>query len=252
MSSRVVVEICAGDLESALEAGRGGADRIELCDNLFVGGTTPSAGTIAEACRGLSIPVHVLIRPRAGDFLPSHAETESMRHDIEVARVRGAAGVVFGMVRPDATIDRERTARLVELARPMSVTFHKAFDQVRDPDEALEVLIDLGIDRVLTSGCCSTAMEGVEVLNRLVHRADNRIAILAGGRLSPDNLGMIIARTGVREIHIGSAATRTMSSEMICAPADGSDLRWSRTVSSRVRVVMEVVRGVSDGLAGGR
>jgi copper homeostasis protein len=173
-----------------------------------------------------------------------------MRHDIEVARVRGAAGVVFGMVRPDATIDRERTARLVELARPMSVTFHKAFDQVRDPDEALDVLIDLGIDRVLTSGCCSTAMEGVEVLNRLVHRAGNRIAILAGGRLSLDDLGTILARTGVREVHIGSAVTRTMTSAMSRAPEDGSNLRWPGIDPARVRTIVEHIRGISDRHAG--
>ena len=128
-----MVEICVGDLESALAAEQGGADRVELCDHLSVGGTTPSAGMIAEACRRLTIPVHVLIRPRAGDFVPSPAELATMRFDIEMARTLGAAGVVFGVLRPDATIDRDQTAALIELARPMSVTFHKAFDQTPEP-----------------------------------------------------------------------------------------------------------------------
>ena len=127
--------------------------RVELCDNLAVGGTTPSAGTIAEACRRLAIPVHVLIRPRGGDFLASEAELAAMRHDIETARRLGAAGVVLGLLGRMGPIDRDRTASLVELARPLSVTFHKAFDQTRDPDEALDALIGLGIDRVLSSGC---------------------------------------------------------------------------------------------------
>ena len=144
MREKIMVEICVGDLESALAAEQGGADRVELCDNLSVGGTTPSAGTIAEACRRLTIPVHVLIRPRAGDFVPSPAELAAMRFDIEMARTLGAAGVVFGVLRPDATIDRDQTAALVELARPMSVTFHKAFDQMPDPERALETLIDPG------------------------------------------------------------------------------------------------------------
>jgi copper homeostasis protein len=215
MSDRVTVEICAGDLESALEAGRGGADRVELCDNLQVGGTTPSAGTIAEACRRLTIPVHVLIRPRAGDFLPTVAEFAAMRHDVETARTHGAAAIVIGILRPDATIDRERTATLVHLARPMSVTFHKAFDEVRDSDEALEVLVALGVDRVLTSGCCPTAIEGIGVLKSLVERTRGRITILAGGRITMEDVSLILQRTGVREIHVGSAVTRTMSGARI-------------------------------------
>ncbi len=140
----MAVEICVGDLESALQAAQGGSDRIELCDNLAVGGTTPSAGTIAEACRRLDIPVHVLVRPRGGDFLPSPAELAAMRHDIETARSLGAAGVVFGILRRDGTIDREQTAKLVGLARPLGVTFHRAFDQTREPVPALDTLLALG------------------------------------------------------------------------------------------------------------
>jgi copper homeostasis protein len=244
-SQPITVEICVGDLESALEAGRGGADRVELCDHLSVGGTTPSAGTVAEACARLTIPVHVLIRPRAGDFLPSEAELAAMRRDIEMAWSLGAAGVVFGVLRRDGKIDEVRTAALVERARPMSVTFHKAFDQLHDPDEALETLIALGVDRVLTSGCRPTAREGSDVLRRLVERSRGRIAILVGGRLSLDNLPDIITRTGTREVHLGSAVVRTSSSPMKSPPADGSELSWPSVEAGKVRDVVELVRGLA-------
>ena len=221
MNRKVTVEICVGDLESAIAAGQGGADRVELCDHLSVGGTTPGAGTIAEACRRLAIPVHVLIRPRGGDFVHSEAELAAMRYEIELARKLGAAGVVIGVLKPDATIDREQTAALIDLARPMSVTFHKAFDQTPDLEQSLDTLIALGVDRVLTSGGRPTALEGLDSLRRLVNQARGRIAILAGGRLSLENLPTIIAGTGVREVHLGSAASRTMAGSMTVARATG-------------------------------
>ena len=139
---RVRVEICVGDVASAEAAQAGGAFRVELCEHLAVGGTTPSAGAIALACRRLFIPVHVLIRPRAGDFVYSELELAVMRHDIEVAKSLGAAGIVMGVLTAGGTIDREQTASLAAHARPLSLTFHKAFDQVRDHLEALYTLID--------------------------------------------------------------------------------------------------------------
>jgi len=245
MNGTITVEICAGDLESALAVGQGGADRVELCDHLAVGGTTPSAGTIALACRRLAIPVHVLIRPRAGDFLATEAELAAMRHDIDTARRLGAAGVVLGLLGPDGTIDRDRTAKLVDLARPLSVTFHKAFDQARDPDEALDALIALGIDRVLSSGLRPTALDGIDVLRRMVERARGRIAIMAGGRLTNDDLGTILARTGVREIHLGSAVARMIKSAMTYYPVDGSNLGWPGVDVEKVKAVVDLVRRLS-------
>ena len=240
MSRSITVEICVGDLHSALEAGEGGADRVELCDRLEVGGTTPSAGTIAEVCRRLTIPVHVLIRPRAGDFAPTEPELAAMAHDVEVAKSLGAAGVVFGMLDDDGTIERDATAHLIELARPMSVTFHKAFDQTPDLGEALETLIALGVDRVLTSGGRSTAEEGADALARLIARAGDRIGVIVAGRLTIANLNEIIHRTKAREIHLGSAAVDLIKSPAAFAPRDGSALDWHGVRADRVRRIMEV------------
>jgi copper homeostasis protein len=244
MNGRVTVEICVGDVESAIAAEAGGADRVELCDNLAVGGTTPGAGTIAEACRRLSIPVHVLIRPRAGDFIHPETELAVIRHDIEVAKALGAAGIVLGVLNPDATIDHDQTARLIALARPLSVTFHKAFDQTHDLPEALDTLIALGVDRVLTSGGRPSAMEGVENLAKLVARAGDRISILVGGRLNLDNLEAIIRQSRTCEVHLGSAVTRNVAGSMAVPPRDGSETSWNQVDAGRVAAVVSLVQGL--------
>lgn len=243
--SRPLVEICVGDLRSALAAGEGGADRVELCDRLEVGGTTPSAGTIAEACRRLAIPVHVLIRPRAGDFAPDQSEMAAMRDDVDAARRLGASGVVLGVLHRDGTIDREATASLADLARPMSVTFHKAFDQTPDLDEALETLVALGVDRVLTSGGRPSAEEGADALARLVTTAGDRIGILVAGRLSVENLPAIVGRTRAREIHLGSAAVGVVRSPCAFTPRDGSSLDWTGVRPEKVRGILEAVAGLA-------
>jgi copper homeostasis protein len=246
MELPVTVEICVSDVESAIAAEAGGADRIELCDNLAVGGTTPSAGTIAEACRWLSIPVHVLIRPRAGDFVYSGPELAVMRHDIEAAKALGAAGVVLGILTDEATIDRDRTAELVARARPMSVTFHKAIDQTRNLVEALDSLIALGIDRVLTSGGRPTALEGVTTLQELVERAHDRIKVMAGGQFEIDHLETVIQRSGVSEVHLGSAVRRTVPGATPASIQDGSEPSWSRVDARHVATVVARVQGLIE------
>ncbi len=223
----VRIEVCVEGVESALAAREGGADRVELCANLAVGGITPSAGTIAVACRRLSIPVHVLIRPRCGDFLYTEPEFEVMAHDIEVARSLGASGVVLGLLTEDRTIDRIRTARLVTVARPLNVTFHKAFDSTRDPFEALETLMDLGVNLVLTSGQSPTAREGIRLLADLVRRANGRVRVVAGGRITEADIGPL-RDAGLREIHVGSAAS------------DGS-----KTSAARTRRMLEIARSAT-------
>jgi copper homeostasis protein len=169
-----------------------------------------------------------------------------MRFDIEMARTLGAAGVVIGILRPDATIDRDQTAALVELARPMSVTFHKAFDQTREPEQALDALIELGIDRVLTSGGRPTALEGMDTLKRLEAQARGRIGILAGGQISAENLETIMVATGVCEVHLGSAVTRTMPGAMTIAPHDGSEVAWRGVDAEKVREVVALVERLND------
>lgn len=241
MSRPISIEICVSDVESAIAAEAGGADRVELCDNLAVGGTTPSAGTIAEACRWLSIPVHVLIRPRPGDFVYSDRELAVMRHDIEAAKALGAAAVVLGVLNGERTIDRDQTAALVALARPLSVTFHKAIDQTGDLLGVLDTLIALGVDRVLTSGGRPTALDGVETLRALVDRGGERIAVMAGGRLDLDHLEAVIQRSEVREIHLGSAVSRTVAGAV--PTPDRSETAWSRTDGQRVAAVVTQVRG---------
>lgn len=238
------VEICVSDVVSAIAAQVGGAHGVELCDNLAVGGTTPSAGAIALACRSLTIPVHVLIRPRAGDFVYSAIELEQMEHDIEVAKNRSAAGVVLGVLTPDATIDADRVAELAAVARPLPVTFHKAFDQVRDPFEALETLSALGVDRILTSGGRPTALEGVPTLAALVARAKGRLIIMAGGRLDADSLPRVIRQGHVDEVHLGSAVTGTSAGATHATPGDGTDTAWLRDLARRVEGIVNVVRGL--------
>jgi copper homeostasis protein len=244
MNPRVMIEVCVGDIESAIAADVGGADRIELCDNLAVGGTTPSAGTIAEVCRWVSIPVHVLIRPRGGDFVYSERELTVMRHDIEAAKALGAAGVVLGVLSAMATVDRDLTMALVSGARPLGVTFHRAVDQTPDPREAVDTLIALGVERVLTSGGCATALEGASSIAGLVSYAQDRITIVAGGRISADNLETIVRQAQVSELHIGSSVCRAMAAPMHALPGDNSESFWHRTDAQRVAAIVSLIENL--------
>jgi copper homeostasis protein len=195
-------EICIESAEGALAAQEGGAQRVELCADLMEGGLTPSLGTI-QLAREIAphIGINVIIRPRGGDFLYSEVEYRIMAHDIEAAKQAGANGVVIGLLRSDGTIDLERTRRLVELARPMSVTFHRAFDMCRDPFEALEQLVGLGVNRILTSGQKPTVPEGLELIARLVKKADKRIIIMPGGGIDESNLRQVVTQSGAPEFH---------------------------------------------------
>lgn len=207
----VLFEACVESVAEAVAAERGGAGRVELCVDLRVDGTTPPAELVREACRALTIPVMVLVRPRAGDFHYSAAEVIGMIADIERARTNGAAGVVIGALDADGAVDRPATARLIAAARPLSVTFHRAFDVAPDRAAALEALVSLGIDRVLTSGGAPSAEKGIPELKRLVEQASGRIGILAGGRIRAGNAATIVTATGVQEIHAHTAATAMMA-----------------------------------------
>jgi copper homeostasis protein len=204
MRKRIVVEACVDSVEAALAAQEGGADRVELCADLLEGGITPSGGTVQLACDCLDIPVNVIIRPRGGDFCYSDVEFEAMKRDIDLAAEAGANGVVIGILNPDGTVDVERTGALVELARPLSVTFHRAFDVSRDPYEALEALIGLGIDRVLTSGQEPSVLEGLDLIVDLVRAAGERIVVMPGGGITERNIAKIVAASGVKEVHVAA------------------------------------------------
>ncbi|MCW5879851.1 MAG: copper homeostasis protein CutC [Anaerolineae bacterium] len=208
----LTIEVCVDSVESALGAQAGGADRVELCDNLLEGGTTPSAGSIATARKLLTIGVQVIIRPRGGDFCYSDVEYDIMRHDIAVAKQLGADGVVIGILTPDGEIDKARTAALIELARPMNVTFHRAFDMTRDPFRALDDLLDLGVNRILTTGQESTVLEGAELIRELMRQARERVIIMPGGA-SERTIRRVVAQTGATELHF--AAPKMIDSLMV-------------------------------------
>ena len=200
-------EVAVDSLESAQIAQDCGADRIELCADLGIGGITPSHGMIELALERLDIPIHVMVRPRRGDFLYSDAEFEIMRRDIEQAKAAGAQGVVFGILLADGAIDAARTSQLVEAARPLSVTFHRAFDMCRDPRSALQQLIDLGVDTLLTSGQAPSAAEGLPLLVELVAWAAGRIDIMPGAGIHPGNIARIAEASGARTFHFSARET---------------------------------------------
>jgi copper homeostasis protein len=198
----MIVEVCVESVESAVAAEKGGAQRVELCCALLEGGLTPSAGAIALARKRLGIGLNVIIRPRGGDFLYTDAEHDVMLRDIESAKALGADGVVIGVLTASGDIDVPRMRELAERARPMSVTCHRAFDMTRDPFEALETLVSLGIDRVLTSGQEESALEGLDLLRELVARAGKRIVVMVCGNLTEKNIEKVAKETGASELHI--------------------------------------------------
>ncbi len=206
----MILEVVVYNIESALQAQQGGADRIELCDNPGEGGTTPSYGTIEVVRKKLSIDIFVMIRPRGGDFYYSAEEFESMKTDIEQCKKLKVDGVVFGILHTDGTIDKKRCKELIDLARPMKVTCHRAFDMTKDSFKALEDCIEVGFDRILTSGRHAKAIEGIEVLAELVRKASARITIMPGSGVNEQNAAMLAAKTGAQELHF-SAMTQKES-----------------------------------------
>jgi copper homeostasis protein len=197
----VLVEAAVDTFAGALGAQASGAHRIELCGPLHDGGTTPSAGLIARCADELLLSVHVLVRPRAGNFVYSEDETLIMAKDIAIAKELGVDGVVIGALTPDGDVDAGTMSELIAIASPMRVGFHRAFDQAREQDEALELLVSLQVDLILTSGGAPTALAGADRIKQLVERAGDRIGIIAGGSITKSNATALVAKTGVRTIH---------------------------------------------------
>lgn len=206
MNNKITLEICAASVASCLAAQEGGAQRIELCDNLLEGGTTPSYATIALAREKVKLALYPIIRPRGGDFLYDELEFEVMKRDIAMCKQLGCDGVVIGVLTADGKVDKERCKMLADLAWPLGVTFHRAFDMTADPLQAMEDIIETGCERILTSGQRNTAVEGIPLLKTLVERADGRIAIMAGSGVRSGNIATLIKETGATEYHTTARA----------------------------------------------
>ncbi len=231
------VEICANSYQSAINAQKAGADRIELCSELALGGITPSYGLLKKVVIELSIPIHVLIRPRSGNFVFSDDEFDIMKENIQLCKKLGVAGIVSGVLFSDNSIDIVRTRELVEISKPMSFTFHRAFDEVSNPKENLKELINLGIDRVLTSGQKEKAEDGIELLSELQRLAKDKIIILAGSGINPVN-ARIFKDAGLNEIH-------TSASKKIYPKNDSYYGKTVQTVSD-IQTIKDILIAVKD------
>lgn len=212
-SSNPALEICIDSVASAIAAEQGGARRVELCDYLAGGGTTPSAGMIGVVRESINIGLHVLIRPRRGDFLYTDVEVDIMKQDIQVCRELGVDGVVIGALTRDGSIDMVQIQELIACAGPMSITFHRAFDLVVDPIKALSDLLQLKVHRLLTSGQQVTALQGAELIRELNARAEGKLIVMPGGGVSPDNVRELVSRTGVSEVH--ASVRKSVESNML-------------------------------------
>ena len=244
----VLIEACVDSVYSAVAAERGGAKRLELCDNLFDGGTTPSAGMISAVKAAVRIPVFVIIRPRGGGFVYSSEEIGVMRLDIEAARMLGADGIAVGVLTRDSRIDVEQLRALMNHAAGLPVTFHRAFDLVPDQGEALEALIRERVARVLTSGGSQTALEGVEAIAKLVSRAAGQIKVMAGGGVREETVQEVVHRAKVSEVHVRGtkpARTETVGGNVLKLrkPLPGDEGAWEETDERRIREFVRLANG---------
>lgn len=241
-----LLEVCTGSVESVIAARDGGAARFELCSALEVGGITPSVGLMRLTREVKDIAMHVLIRPRGGDFLYNEAEIQCMEQDIIAARDCGADGVVIGALTADGNIDTTTCSRLVKAAQGMNITFHRAFDMCCDPYRALEEIIELGCNRILTSGLAATAEAGIPLIKRLVTTADGRIMIMPGCGVNATNAARILQETGATEIHasarksVGSAMLFRHSGVSMGNP-DSDEFARKETDANEVRAIVDAI-----------
>lgn len=228
-----IIEIATSDFETTNSAVRGGADRIELCANLTEGGTTPSYGTIVQCREAFDILLYPIVRPRGGDFLYTEAEFEIMLLEVKLCKQTGCDGIVIGVLNANGTIDIKRTAALIEIAYPMGVTFHRAFDRCLDPFEAMEQLIKIGCERILTSGQQPTVNDGLELITELNEQAAGRIIIMPGSGVRKDNIVALAEKTGCTEFH-SSLRSKTKSKMDFIHPSfkDSGESYFNNSIDS--------------------
>ncbi|HCT23309.1 MAG TPA: copper homeostasis protein CutC [Chitinophagaceae bacterium] len=235
------LEICVFNTATAIAAAAAGADRIELCENYANGGTTPSYGYLRTAREKVSIPIFPMIRPRGGDYYHRPEEIEIIKKDILLCKELGFEGVVIGLLNIDGTIDKDNTARLVEVAYPLDVTFHRAFDRCKDPLEALETIIACGCTRILTSGQQPKAPDGKELIKTLVDQADGRIIIMPGSGINSSNVAMMREFTGATEFHTSARILKDSPSTFM-NPAMPEDFRQDFTDTVEIQRIKQLLQ----------
>lgn len=236
----MLIEVAVDTVPDAMAAATAGAGRIELCANLAEGGTTPSAGAMRATVARVDVPVFVMVRPRGGDFLYNAVEIDVMLRDIELAKQCGVHGIVSGALQPNGTIDEEGTEALVEAAAPLPFTFHRAFDQARNLNEALDTCLGLGVTRVLTSGGHATAVEGIDVLRDLVRRTGGRMMVIAGGGVRAPHVATLAARAAVTELHLGPR--QVVTSQMKASGSVGAWREWRGLAADDVAAAVAAAR----------
>lgn len=241
------IEVCIDNLESLHYARHGGATRIELCSSLALGGLTPSLGFMKQAIKHAHIPVYAMIRPRQGDFLFSDDEIELMLEDIHAAKQAGLQGVVVGVLTAQSQINRDVLATLVKEAKGLGVTFHRAIDQCLEPFEALDTIMSAGCERVLTSGLKANALAGADTIARMVQHCGNHLSIMAGAGVTAENAAEIIAKSGIKEIHLSGKSTRpshmiNVARQAHMGSADIDDFLIPVTSAEKIAAVVKAIR----------
>jgi copper homeostasis protein len=246
MQNDFALEICVESADQAISAERGGAHRVELCSDLASGGITPSAGFMRVARQNLQIPIHVLIRPRAGDFVYSDREFEVMERDIEVAKQLGMSSMVLGILDSKFQVDVKRTTQLINLAHTLPVTFHRAFDLCPDKNSAVEAVIQSGSTRLLTSGGNAGAIEGLASLARLVDAAGDRLVIMPAGGIGAENVSRVLQETVAREIHASLRGQQTPGHDGLSNSGPSDENGQNGDLEARVREVRRILNSLSD------
>ncbi len=239
------LEICASNYQSAINAQNAGAQRIELCSELAVGGITPSYGLLKQTLKNLNIPVFVLIRPRSGNFTYSDADFEIMKQDIQICKELGCKGIVSGVLNLDNTIDIERTKELIELSKPLAFTFHRAFDRTPNPFDALNVLIELKVDRILTSGQLTSAEKGILILNQLKEMADDKLIILPGSGINPKNV-LIFKGAGFKEVHCSAVLVPEVKASASVPMNTPEFLNEAQEMASNTEIISAMIKLIDE------